>query len=92
VRELLNIVVHTQIHAIDDDPRNEHVIIENLNNDNTIDARRIGPDTRDTTTGGRPSRKDITEALQQTNGHQLRAAQLLGISEKSLYRHLNDLK
>jgi transcriptional regulator with PAS, ATPase and Fis domain len=92
VRELRNIIERAQILAIDDDLRAEHVIIESLSTDNSADDSYSDNKPSKTVTGGRLSAKEIDAALQQSNGHRLKAAQLLGISERTLYRHLNNLK
>ena len=42
--------------------------------------------------GNRLSEVEIMEALEQTGGHRQRAAELLGVSERTLYRQLQRLR
>ena len=36
------------------------------------------------------TRDDVLEALSKCNGHRSQAAQLLGVSERTIYRHLKE--
>ena len=93
VRELRNIIERAAILAYDDVLRPEHFIFEG-----TGKLRTPHPDTEshmhDALLVRRNSLTDakVIEALECSNGHRARAAQWLGVSERTLYRYMQRMK
>ncbi len=98
VRELRNIVERAAILAFGEEIlRSEHIVFEN-------EAAHIAPLSSARTevaTGnnnllrrrhGRLSEEAVIRALEQTDGHRASAAQLLGVSERTLYRYVQRLR
>lgn len=94
VRELRNIIERATIFACDDALRPEHIVFEdelsgkagkqgmnNLASLPSLIRRR-----------GRLNDEDIITALSESNGHRAKAAHMLGISERTLYRHIQKLQ
>jgi two-component system, NtrC family, response regulator AtoC len=87
VRELRNIVERAAIMAGDAALGPVHFMFENRG--------AVSPETQVPTTtsfasrrGQRLDQASILRALEQAQGHRARAAEILGISERTLYRHL----
>ncbi len=98
VRELRNIIERAAILAFGEEIlRSEHVVFEDdglvdnkpqhsseaffLNNNNLLQRRN-----------GRLNEEAVMRALVQSNGHRAHAAQLLGVSERTLYRYVQRLR
>jgi PAS domain S-box-containing protein len=97
VRELRNIVERAAILAYGEEIlRPDHIVFESGT------ALVAAPSTRpDVAAGnnnllrrrhGRLNEEAVMQALQQTDGHRASAAQLLGVSERTLYRYVQRLR
>ena len=94
VRELRNIIERAVILAYDDTLRPEHLMFEGpgvpaiaaSHNDKQVERDRVLI-RRD-----KLNHDAVMQALQQCNGHRAQAAELLGVSERTLYRFLKQLK
>lgn len=101
VRELRNIVERAVILAYGEEIlRPEHIMLGTAQCE-TATQGKVEPPLLVTTQSenpilnrrnGRLSESHVLEALQQTNGHRTRAAQLLGVSERTLYRYVKRLR
>jgi two-component system, NtrC family, response regulator AtoC len=95
VRELRNIIERGMILACDDILRPDHIVLEGhrvinplpstdrdteLHHDHLVKRR------------GRLTEQVIMQALEKTQGHRSHAARLLGVSERTLYRHIQRLR
>ena len=102
VRELRNIIERAAILAYGEEIlRPDHIVLGDsprmVNNVATnhpsapvipVEADKVLLNRRQ----GRLSERAVMEALQQTNGHRSSAAQLLGVSERTLYRYVKRLR
>jgi len=96
VRELRNIIERAMILACDDILRPDHIVLEG----HQVTASPFSPRGAATTTPldhlvrrrGRLTEQIIMQALEETGGHRSRAARLLGVSERTLYRHIQRLR
>ncbi len=97
VRELRNIVERAAILAFGEEMlRPEHVVFEN--EAANVEVRSVRSEV---TAGnnkllrrrhGRLSEEAVMRALEQTDGHRASAAQLLGVSERTLYRYVQRMR
>ncbi len=94
VRELRNIIERATIFAFDDVLRSEHIVFENeLNNETDNQGlNNLNPPPPLIRRRGRLDHKDVMTALSEANGHRAKAAHMLGISERTLYRHIQKLR
>lgn len=94
VRELRNIIERATILACDDILRPDHIVLEG----GTVLADRVPAEETSepleqlVQRRGRLTDKAVLDALHQTHGHRSRAAQLLGVSERTLYRHIQRMR
>jgi len=92
VRELRNIIERAAILAIDDIMRPEHLMLEGpcrINDKISSIAKR--PDEL-VVRRGRLTDDIVLEALNKSNGHRAKAAEMLGVSERTLYRHVGRMR
>lgn len=92
VRELRNVVERASILAYGDVLRPEHLVFENA-----PDLQQPISDFTESTSNLLTPKERITdervmEALHRSGGHRGRAAALLGVSERTLYRHVSRLR
>jgi len=87
IRELRNIIERAIILAANS-PITPELIVFEENNRTTSEFNEPSTDVTRRTKSSRLTRSDILAALEQCNGHRLEAAQLLGVSERTIYRHL----
>ncbi|MBE9515335.1 MAG: sigma 54-interacting transcriptional regulator, partial [Proteobacteria bacterium] len=97
VRELRNIIERAAILADDGVLRSEHLMIGKIRSGNNAQSADSEQDTADAVhiellSRKRPGEEQIMSALANAGGHRGKAAKLLGIGERSLYRYINDLK
>lgn len=95
VRELRNIIERGIILACDDILRPDHIVLEGhrvIDNVVEKDHREEPQQEHLVSRRGRLTDQVVLQALQQTEGHRSRAAQLLGVSERTLYRHIQRLR
>ena len=96
VRELRNIIERATIFAYDDVLRPEHFVFEDsfeaqLPIEDSITTPTLAPPSL-IRRRGRLNDDEIISALNQTQGHRAKAAYMLGISERTLYRHMKRLR
>jgi two-component system response regulator AtoC len=95
VRELRNIIERATILAYDDILRPDHIVLEGgtvLVEKGPAEAAASEPLEQLVQRRGRLTDKAVLDALHQTHGHRSRAAQLLGVSERTLYRHIQRMR
>jgi len=95
VRELRNIIERATIFACDDVLRPEHIVFEDSLQNENISKQGINGLTPPPALIRRRSRlnnEDIITALSDAQGHRAKAAYTLGISERTLYRHIQKLR
>jgi two-component system response regulator AtoC len=87
IRELRNIVERAAILAFEDTMQPEHLLLEGL-------ARTSLAQLSDDliVRRGRLNDKAVLSALDKTGGHRARAAEILGVSERTLYRYVGRMK
>ena len=92
IRELRNVITKAAVMATRDEIPSEDLAAELHRRPPTSDSMAIeidaGPATLDTPNLDGNERRMILKVLTQTNGHQQRAAELLGISRRTLSRKL----
>jgi len=87
IRELRNIIERAIILAAGSPINSDLVVFEDGHTTTTLNNNDIAIPQK--TKSSRVSKTDVLDALEQCNGHRLNAAQLLGVSERTIYRHLN---
>lgn len=87
IRELKNILERAVILAGNTPITPNHILFEQ-NRSLTAEHQDNFTVYKSRPYSGRLTRQDVLEALAQCDGHRLRAAQLLGVSERTIYRHL----
>ena len=95
VRELRNIMERANILACDETLRPVHLVFEDrLQADvEPVDSEAPPPVGHTLVTRrGRLNAERIMSALKQCNGHRASAARMLGVSERTLYRHMQKLR
>ncbi len=97
VRELRNIIERAIILACDDILRPDHVVIEKetpllVDSDTAKTISTLSSAAHLVRRRGRLTDETVLQALQQCHGHRSRAAQLLGVSERTLYRHIQRMR
>ncbi|MDH5572080.1 MAG: sigma-54-dependent Fis family transcriptional regulator [Gammaproteobacteria bacterium] len=95
IRELRNIIERALILAYEDVLRPEHIVLENDFDTPPAYGRDMHHSPLPPTIiqrKGRLKDNDIIAALQETHGHRSKAAYMLGISERTLYRHMQRLR
>ncbi len=94
VRELRNVIERATIFACDDVLRSEHIVFEREFNNETAQQgiNNLNPPPSLIRRRGRLDEKDIITALSEAGGHRAKAAHMLGISERTLYRHIQKLR
>jgi len=95
VRELRNIIERATILACDDILRPDHIVLEGASV--LLDSGQAEETASESLQQlvqrrGRLTDKVVLDALHQTHGHRSRAAQLLGVSERTLYRHIQRMR
>ncbi len=86
IRELKNVIERARILATDSLIGPQHILFEHQPTHSTGTTTLNDASTHRGT--HRVSQEQVLEALAQCDGHRLRAAQLLGVSERTIYRHL----
>jgi two-component system response regulator AtoC len=89
VRELRNIVERANILACDEALRPEHFVFEDHQTNGTDEPEVKNRLIR---RRGRLTNADIYQALEQCGGHRAQAARMLGVSERTIYRHVQRLR
>lgn len=98
VRELRNIVERAAILAYGEEiMRPEHIVFEGESNTRNDSAQgqvtaTVGTNNLIQRRHGRLNEEAVLRALEQTDGHRANAAQLLGVSERTLYRYVQRLR
>lgn len=88
IRELRNIIERAVILAAGTPVLADFVVFEHETSlSNETPATRT-PVMRQTSNNSRLSREDVLQAIEQCGGHRSQAARLLGVSERTIYRHL----
>lgn len=93
VRELRNVIERAAILACDDALRPSHIVFDEPHRSApaAAQAQSYAPRLLDRRSG-RLTDEAVMEALQSCQGHRGRAADLLGVSERTLYRYLQRLR
>jgi len=95
IRELRNIIERATILAYDDILKPDHIVIEQQTppsaNSDLVDSATLSR-THLVQRRGRLTDARILEVLEQTQGHRGSAARILGVSERTLYRHIRKLR
>lgn len=94
VWELLNINERATILACDDILRPDHSVVEESTvlSENSVAGEKAQTKVQLGQRRGRLTDKAVLDVLQQTHGHCSRAAQLLGVSDRTLYRHIQRMR
>ena len=95
VRELRNIIERATILACDDILRPDHIVLESatvIGETGPVETAPDEPVEQLVQRRGRLTDKIVLDALHQTHGHRSRAAQMLGVSERTLYRHIQRMR
>jgi PAS domain S-box-containing protein len=95
VRELRNIIERATILAYDDILRPDHIVLESatvIGESGPLETTPTEPVEQLMQRRGRLTDKNVLDALHQTHGHRSRAAQMLGVSERTLYRHIQRMR
>ncbi len=94
VRELRNIIERATILACDDALRPEHIVFEDELSKQTEKQgmNNLAPPPPLIRRRSRLSNENIIAALSEASGHRAKAAHMLGISERTLYRHIQKLR
>jgi two-component system response regulator AtoC len=98
VRELRNIVERAAILAFGEEIlRPEHIVFESESASEPVSSACLEQDTGNRNNllrrrHGRLNEEAVMRALEQTDGHRSSAAQLLGVSERTLYRYVQRLR
>ncbi|WJW76767.1 sigma 54-interacting transcriptional regulator [Thiohalobacter sp. IOR34] len=92
VRELRNIIERAAILACDDIIRPEHIVLERPEERKPDLSVFETPIRLLSRRSGRLSGEAVLHALNQAQGHRARAAELLGVSERTLYRYIRRMK
>ncbi len=97
VRELRNLIERAVIYAADEPLRPEHLVFDDQLVALDADAPEALPVDESTRRlvarrGGGPGDIEILQVLKACGGHRGEAARRLGISERTLYRHLKRLR
>lgn len=98
VRELRNIIERAAILAYGEEIlRPEHIVFEGESNTESMNSPGLGNETSGNNNliqrrHGRLNEEAVLRALEQTDGHRANAAQLLGVSERTLYRYVQRLR
>lgn len=90
IRELRNLIQRSLIMAGGNTITPDDIIFENENSilQTVSDTQQVIPVSDDITRTSRLTRQQVIDALNNTNGHRSKAAQLLGVSERTIYRHI----
>lgn len=91
IRELKNILERALILAAGSPIVSDFIVFEHEHESFSMSepVAHYAPTTK-RTASSRLSREDVLEALSKCNGHRSQAAQLLGVSERTIYRHLKN--
>ncbi|HHC72829.1 MAG TPA: sigma-54-dependent Fis family transcriptional regulator [Thiotrichales bacterium] len=98
VRELRNIIERATILAYEDKLGPEHIVFESMGDDHPTPQATHLPSPAGGQAPPRPRRRGalndqrVREALKRAGGHRQRAAALLGISERTLYRYIRRMR
>ncbi len=93
VRELRNIIERAAILAVDQPLRPEHFVFEAPQAHDVIEQRGdLDGHYKLLIRRGRLTRDAVLTALERCGGHRARAARILGISERTLYRYVSQIK
>ena len=87
IRELKNIIERAAILAFEDSMRPEHLMLEGL-----ARTSLAQPSDDLIVRRGRLNDQAVLNALDKTGGHRARAAEILGVSERTLYRYVGRMK
>ncbi|HEY9201829.1 MAG TPA: sigma 54-interacting transcriptional regulator [Gammaproteobacteria bacterium] len=90
IRELRNILERAVILA-GKAPISAELVVFEQQNKTAMPEAQASPANPLQTKSSRLSTRQILQALEQCNGHRLAAAQLLGVSERTIYRHLKQV-
>ena len=99
VRELRNILERATILAYDDVIRPEHIVLDDKTNVPQVINTELSDDTNLRLVNpnlvirrGRLTDQLVMDTLNKTGGHRGQAADLLGVSERTLYRHIRKMR
>lgn len=93
VRELRNIIERGVILAAGSNLMPEYIVFEHEDEENTINKDPLTPATNHLTVhSSQLSSQEVLQALKKCNGHRAKAAQMLGVSERTVYRHIKNMK
>ncbi len=92
IRELRNTIERAAILACDDRLTPAHIVLEDGNIFNNEQEKARQAIEHLIQRRGRLTEQMVLDALTQCDGHRARAAQLLHVSERTLYRHIKRLK
>jgi len=95
IRELRQVIERAAILAVDESLRPEHIVFDD-NPEPALTGGQISsavsPVRILSRRHGRLNDEAVIRALELARGHRARAAEILGVSERTLYRYINRLK
>ena len=91
IRELKNVIERALILSVGSPIQSDFLVFENEPEDFSSEETAQAYNTpRKSTGSSRLSKDDVLNALEKCNGHRSQAAMMLGVSERTIYRHLKD--